>query len=57
MTLERARKVANSDAHQLAQPQDFPKGDAFVFAVAFGEARATVRHLLDLIDEMAGGAS
>lgn len=55
--IERAREVAAADAHQLAEPKDFRLGDGFVHGVALGVARQTVAGLLDIIDELTGGAS
>ena len=52
--IDHARLVAVSEAADIAETT---APDALMYADAFGYTRATVRELLEVIDELIGGAS
>lgn len=54
--VERARELAAADAEDIAIADADPGNLAMLYAVAFGSAQATVEVLLEVIDEISGGA-
>ena len=55
--VEQARVVATSEAEEIAGLGDLgPGNDAVMYATALGRTRGTVTTLLQIIDEITGGA-